>query len=75
MSITVHNLDTRTELTFVDLSYREAVRNAHALTFSGNTWDFDKAFPLESVHVSMCGNKRVYTLGAFTAVETVPFVM
>jgi hypothetical protein len=75
MSVTVHNLDTYTDLTFVDLTYREAVRNAHALTVSGNTWDFDRRFPLESVHVSMCGNKRVYSLGAFSAVETVKYVM
>ena len=71
MTITVHNLDDYTELTFVGLSHREAVRNAHALTFSANTWDFDKLFPLETVRVRQHGNNRVYSLGAFSAVEHV----
>lgn len=71
MSITVHNLDTYDELTFVGLTYREAVRNAHALTVTGNTSEFDRLFPLEGVRVRQHGSKRVYSLGAFSAVETV----
>jgi hypothetical protein len=71
MPITVHNLDTYDELTFVGLTHREAVRNAHALTVTGNTWEFDRLFPVEGVHVRQHGNKRVYSLRAFSAVETI----
>ena len=70
-AVTVHNLDTQEELVYVDLTHAEAVRNAYAQVErrDGNTWEYERRYPLSMVHTRDHGDKRVYSLGRFSAVE------
>jgi hypothetical protein len=73
-TITVHDLDTYNEYEYTGpLSHAEAVRNAYALYVckDTNTWEYEKRYPLANVVVRTHGNKRVYSLGGMSAVETI----